>query len=42
MFSVHVCGDVRVLLMEDYTFSNPMLADIKIIPPQILREDADL
>lgn len=34
--------NVRVFLIGDYTCSNSMLADIKIIPPQILREDADL
>jgi len=39
---VHVYVDVWVLLTGDYTYSNPMLADIKIIPPQTLREDADL
>lgn len=42
MYAVHVCVDVQVLLIGDYRYSNPMLADVKIIPPQILREDADL
>lgn len=42
MYAVHVCVDAWVLLIGDYTYSNSMLADIKIIPSQILREDADL